>query len=179
MQERAGIGAELPALEGPAGTFSIVGLGASSGGLAAIQAFFSAMPAHAEHGMDFVLVQHPAEMQDGKAVRPFGALQDISKRNRVEESLHKADDLLRLAVVVRDAHDAITVQDLAGRTLAWNAGAKRLYDWTEAEGLALNVRDRVPESVREAARATLSRADKAGQMVAIATTERARAEGKT
>jgi hypothetical protein len=54
-----------------------------------------------------------------------------------------------------------------------------LYDWTEAEGLALNVRDRVPESVREAARATLSRADKAGQMVAIATTERARAEGKT
>ena len=30
-------------------------------------------------------------------------------------ALRKANDLLRLAVVLRDAHDAITVQDLDGR----------------------------------------------------------------
>jgi two-component system CheB/CheR fusion protein len=38
--------------------FPIVGIGASAGGLAAFEAFFSAMPAGTESGMAFVLVQH-------------------------------------------------------------------------------------------------------------------------
>ncbi|MES1255353.1 MAG: chemotaxis protein CheB, partial [Acidobacteriota bacterium] len=38
----------------------IVGIGASAGGLAAFEAFFSAMPADAAPGMAFVLVQHLA-----------------------------------------------------------------------------------------------------------------------
>ncbi len=54
------------------------------------------------------------------------------------------ESLRRLAVVVRDANDAITVQDLEGRTLAWNPGAQRMYGWTEDEALRLNVRDRIP-----------------------------------
>jgi two-component system CheB/CheR fusion protein len=54
----------------------------------------------------------------------------------------------RLAVVVRDASDAITLQDLEGRTLAWNPAAEQLYGWTEAEALALNVRDRLPKEER-------------------------------
>jgi two-component system CheB/CheR fusion protein len=68
----------------------VVGIGASAGGLAAFEAFFSAMPADAEPGMAFVLVQHLApdhksilsdlvkryttmqvfEVEDGMAVRP-------------------------------------------------------------------------------------------------------------
>ncbi len=44
----------------PGGGFPIVGIGASAGGLAAFEAFFSAMPAHTESGMAFVLVQHLA-----------------------------------------------------------------------------------------------------------------------
>jgi len=40
--------------------FPIVGIGASAGGLAAFEAFFSGMPADAEPGMAFVLVQHLA-----------------------------------------------------------------------------------------------------------------------
>jgi two-component system CheB/CheR fusion protein len=43
---------------------------------------------------------------------------------RTREALRKANELLRLAVVVRDATDAITVQDLEGRTIAWNPGAE-------------------------------------------------------
>jgi len=70
--------------------FPIVGIGASAGGLAAFEAFFSGMPADADPGMAFVLVQHLApdhksiltdlirrytrmqafEVQDGMAVRP-------------------------------------------------------------------------------------------------------------
>ena len=40
--------------------FPIVGIGASAGGLAAFEAFFSGMPADKEPGMAFVLVQHLA-----------------------------------------------------------------------------------------------------------------------
>ncbi|MEI7768905.1 MAG: chemotaxis protein CheB [Chloroflexales bacterium] len=41
-------------------SFPIVGIGASAGGLAAFEAFFSAMPADSESPMAFVLVQHLA-----------------------------------------------------------------------------------------------------------------------
>ncbi|MDP3695269.1 MAG: chemotaxis protein CheB, partial [Desulfocapsaceae bacterium] len=40
--------------------FPVVGIGASAGGLAAFEAFFSAMPADFAPGMAFVLVQHLA-----------------------------------------------------------------------------------------------------------------------
>ena len=128
---------------------------------------------------------------------------DITEMTKTREALHKANDLKRLAVVVRDAHDAITVQDLEGRTLAWNPGAVRLYGWSESQALQMNVRERIPEGLRVDALVTLaslSRAevlqpyltqrltstgavlevsiistallDEAGQMYAIATTER-------
>ncbi|MBU1107661.1 MAG: PAS domain-containing protein [Candidatus Riflebacteria bacterium] len=41
-------------------TFPIVGIGASAGGLAAFEAFFSGMPADTDPGMAFILVQHLA-----------------------------------------------------------------------------------------------------------------------
>ena len=71
---------------------------------------------------------------------------DITEMKRTREALRQANELLRLAVVVRDAHDAITVQDLDGRILAWNPGAVRMYGWSEAEALLMNVRDRIPPS---------------------------------
>jgi two-component system CheB/CheR fusion protein len=81
---------------------------------------------------------------------------DITEIVRVREELHKANDLLRLAVVVRDSHDAITVQDLNGKTLAWNPGAVRLYGWSEVQALQMNVHERIPESKREGALVKLS-----------------------
>jgi len=76
---------------------------------------------------------------------------DITEIVHVRDSLRAANNLLRLAVVVRDAHDAITVQDLDGRTLAWNPGAVRMYGWSEPEALAMRVRDRIPQELREGA----------------------------
>jgi len=43
-----------------AGRFPVVGIGASAGGLAAFEAFFSGMPPGSDPGMAFVLVQHLA-----------------------------------------------------------------------------------------------------------------------
>jgi two-component system CheB/CheR fusion protein len=76
---------------------------------------------------------------------------DISETVRARDALRQANELLRLAVVVRDAHDAITVQDLNGRMLAWNPGAVRLYGWSEAQALRMNVRERIPPALREQA----------------------------
>ncbi len=128
---------------------------------------------------------------------------DITEMVQAQEALSKTSELLRLAVVVRDAHDAITVQDLDGRILAWNPGAERIYGWSEAEALLMNVRDRIPQELRPKALATLRQLsqaeilepyrtqritkqgsvvavsiistallDSAGEMYAIATTER-------
>ncbi|MDO9269285.1 MAG: chemotaxis protein CheB [Methylobacter sp.] len=74
---------------------------------------------------------------------------DITGTKRIEDELEKANRLLRLAVVVRDAYDAITVQDLNGRIIAWNPGAVRMYGWSEDEALLMNVSDRIPDALRK------------------------------
>jgi two-component system CheB/CheR fusion protein len=74
---------------------------------------------------------------------------DITEMVQTREALRIANDLLRLAVVVRDAHDAITVQDGDGRILAWNPSAVRMYGWSETEALVMNIRDRIPPECRE------------------------------
>ena len=76
---------------------------------------------------------------------------EITEIVQAREALHKANELSRLAVVVRDAFDAITVQDLEGRIIAWNPGAVRLYGWTEVEALGMNVRDRIPKALQDSA----------------------------
>ncbi|MCX6606273.1 MAG: PAS domain S-box protein [Acidobacteria bacterium] len=73
---------------------------------------------------------------------------EITETVHTREALRKANGLARMAVIVRDAHDAITMQDLDGHILAWNAGAARMYGWSEAEALAMNVRDRIPAERR-------------------------------
>jgi two-component system CheB/CheR fusion protein len=57
----------------PEKRFPIVGIGASAGGLAAFEAFFSAMPTNTESSMAFVLVQHLSP--DHKSI-----LSDLVKR---------------------------------------------------------------------------------------------------
>ncbi len=76
---------------------------------------------------------------------------EITERVRANEATLAANELMRLAVVVRDAHDAILVQDLTGRITAWNPGAVRMYGWSEAEALGMNTRDRIPAPLRDKA----------------------------
>ncbi|MCX7143346.1 MAG: hypothetical protein NT123_20290, partial [Proteobacteria bacterium] len=62
-QEKAGATPAASGAVSPVGAhtgFPIVGIGASAGGLAAFEAFFSGMPAKVDPGMAFVLVQHLA-----------------------------------------------------------------------------------------------------------------------
>ena len=102
---------------------------------------------------------------------------EITEVKRTRDALHKANELLRLAVVVRDAHDAITVQELSGRIIAWNPGAERLYGWSEAEALKLNVRERIPAALQEEALAQVHRLSQA-QTLAPYPTQRLTKDGR-
>jgi two-component system CheB/CheR fusion protein len=151
----------------------------------------------------YMMCIHPYRTLDNVIEGAVLTFADITEMVKTREALREAHGLSRLAVVLRDSGDAITVQDLSGRTLAWNPGAVRLYGWSEAEAMQMNVCDRIPQPLRENALAKLvqlSRAeilkgyctqrltnqgavvdvaiistaliDEAGQMYAIATTER-------
>lgn len=48
-------------------------------------------------------------------------------------------DLRRLAIVLKDSNDAITIQDLFGNIKAWNKGAEILYGYTEQEALCMHI----------------------------------------
>ena len=89
---------------------------------------------------------------------------DISEQKRVQESLRESETLRRLAAIVRDANDAIMMQDFEGHILAWNPGAQRIYGWSEAEALAMNIRDIIPEDSRDEALSQVRRLSK-GEML--------------
>jgi two-component system CheB/CheR fusion protein len=74
---------------------------------------------------------------------------DISEIVQAREAMQKLNSNLRLAVVLRDANDAISMQDLNGQILAWNPAAKRLYGWTQEEALTMNVSHRIPVGMRQ------------------------------
>ncbi|MGA7143786.1 MAG: chemotaxis protein CheB [Desulfobacterales bacterium] len=73
---------------------------------------------------------------------------DITKMKRAEKALRESETNRRLAAVVKDSNDAITVQDFEGNILAWNRGAVKIYGYSEDEALKMNIRDLVPEDKR-------------------------------
>jgi two-component system CheB/CheR fusion protein len=55
-----------------------------------------------------------------------------------------AMDIRRLATVVMDSNDAVTVHDLEGTITAWNKGAEKMYGYIENEALGMNIANIVP-----------------------------------
>jgi two-component system CheB/CheR fusion protein len=74
---------------------------------------------------------------------------EITEMRNAQAAVRESEALRRLAVVVRDAHDAVLMQDLEGRILAWNPGAERIFGWSEAEALTMNIRDLIPVDQQE------------------------------
>ena len=134
------------------------------------------------------LVRQEVELQDKKGnwysmrIAPYRTLEnvidgvvltfvDINKLKQIKE-------LNRLATVVRDSNDAITVQDIDGNVLAWNKGAKQMYGWSEAEALKMNIRQLVPKGkIKEMEEFTKKL--KNGEIVNSLETQRLCKNGKT
>ena len=109
-------------------------------------------------GLWFLMRIRPYRTLDNVIEGAVITFTDITEMKTAREALRESVTLRRLAaVLVRDAHDAITVQDLEGRILVWNPGAVRMYGWSEDEALAMNIRDLIPESGREEALAVVRR----------------------
>jgi two-component system CheB/CheR fusion protein len=66
----------------------------------------------------------------------------------------------RLATVVEDSNDAITVLGFDGHILAWNPRATEFYGYTEKEALNLDIDAIVPESLMQETLAIIERIQK-------------------
>jgi two-component system, chemotaxis family, CheB/CheR fusion protein len=106
-------------------------------------------------GKWFILRIRPYRTLDNVIEGAVITFSDITEMKHAREALRESEALRRLAVVVTDSRDAILVQDLEGRVLCWNPGATRMYGWTEAEALGMNIRQLTPESGQAAALAVV------------------------
>ena len=88
---------------------------------------------------------------------------DITKIKRAEKALRDSEVDRRLAAVIRDSNDAVTVQDFEGNILAWNKGAVKMYGYSEDEALEMNIRDLVPEDKRKGVLAFIKKLQKEGR----------------
>ena len=71
-----------------------------------------------------------------------GASRQLQKQ--IAQFKAAGEDSRRLAALVRDSNDAVTLLDFKGNILTWNRGAENMYGWSEAEALQRNIRDTVP-----------------------------------
>jgi two-component system CheB/CheR fusion protein len=124
------------------------------------------------HGVLNTLIPKEVDVQtsDNKwfamRIQPYRTLDNIIEGVvitfvEITEIVRAREALRRMAIVVRDAHDAITVQDLNVHIIAWNPGAVRLYGWSEAEALKMNVRDLIPAELQEQALARVQQLSEA------------------
>jgi two-component system CheB/CheR fusion protein len=74
---------------------------------------------------------------------------DITEMHNIRKKLNEVNELSRLAIIIRDSSDAIVVEDLSGKIIAWNPGAEKLYGWSEAEALKMQQKDRIPNELQE------------------------------
>jgi two-component system CheB/CheR fusion protein len=99
-------------------------------------------------GLSFLMRIHPYRTLDGRIEGAVISFTGIAEMVHAREALEKPNRHRRLAVVVHDAHDAVVMQDLEGRILAWNPGALRMYGWSEPEALRMNRHTMVPEDLQ-------------------------------
>lgn len=116
----------------------------------------------------------PLKTADGTITQFLFEGEDITELMRLEGLRGVA---ARLAAVVYDSDDAITVLDFEGRILAWNRSAAVTYGWSEAEALEMNIRDLVPEARIEQMLDMIRRL-KAGEAVEPISTQRHARDGK-
>jgi PAS domain S-box-containing protein/putative nucleotidyltransferase with HDIG domain len=107
----------------------------------------------------------------GKPIGIASTERDITERKRAEEKMK------RLATVVRDSSDAVTVQDFEGRITNWNHGAELMYGYSEEEALKMNI-GRLTPPTKDAEQKEFTRRLIAGETVTSLETRRVTKDGR-
>ena len=93
----------------------------------------------------------PIALRDGTVVGALATFRDITDLRRRDLELQQ------LAGIVATATDAITVCDLDGTLVSWNAGAERLYGYHADEVIGLHAADFSPGATRDGVREVFAR----------------------
>ena len=99
--------------------------------------------------------------------------------NTHEQTKHEraAENMRRMATVVRDSNDAILVQDFEGRITAWNHGAELMYGYSEEEALQMNIGCLTPPD-KEAEQQEFTSRLLAGEAISSFETQRLTQDGR-
>ncbi|WP_342765650.1 PAS domain-containing protein [Methanolobus chelungpuianus] len=81
-------------------------------------------------------------------MRPYRTLKNTIE-GVVVTFLKQTEALRRLALVVHDSGDAITLLDMDGNIRAWNPMAMKMYGWSETEAMSMNISRLVPEDLKQ------------------------------
>ena len=81
---------------------------------------------------------------------------DITERKHMEKQLQL------LAAAVRNSNGAITILDLEGNIISWNLGAERIYGYSEAEAMKMNISRIIPNHKQDEMMSLVERVLKAG-----------------
>jgi len=89
-------------------------------------------------------------------IRPYRTLENVIEGAvitfiNIMGQRQSREMMQRSTAIIEDSHDAILLQDLEGRILAWNRAAQRMYGWSEAEALTMNIRSLIPTELQEKA----------------------------
>jgi PAS domain S-box-containing protein len=90
---------------------------------------------------------------------------DITERKQMEKQLQL------LAAAVRNSNDAITILDLEGNIISWNLGAERIYGYSEAEAMKMNIGRIIPDHKQDEIISLLARVLK-GENIELFETQR-------
>jgi PAS domain S-box-containing protein len=91
-----------------------------------------------KNGSEFPVEISLSPIQTEKGVLVTSAIRDITERKLVDETR------FRLAAIVESSEDAILSVTLDGHIVSWNAGAQRMFGYTEAEAIGKPVTLIVP-----------------------------------
>ncbi len=125
-------------------------------------------------GYDFTTLPHAAQTPAADQPAPARAPSALDLQQDAERMHQMLRQERRLDAVVRDSHDAVTVQDFAGCTLAWNRRAQEMYGYTEKEAIQLNAGALIPEKAQEAMRGLIERLKRGEQVPPCETWRRAK-----
>ena len=81
--------------------------------------------------------------ENGKMLRMIGVVADITARKRAEEAR------FRHTAIVESSDDAIISNNLEGVITSWNAGAERIFGYTESEAVGQPIAILIPPELRD------------------------------